>query len=353
MFMRQQDYKCQLYPLIKLDTCSIVNTSLTKFNFVLQNPRVFMHFHNHFTANGISVLFLLVCSIMFVTKASAADYQTISSNGQLNIIQLTSKYLEGEFYNKRVGIYFKSARDTASSYITISTHAGSNIFSSSLVGKGTVLVSMMDRDYIYILTSRPPATGSGTGAQYRVPKIWRDLVTKALRSGLPLKYLTQSKYLDSRDVQKSIAKDLQALLVSEEGRLIHQTAMELGRRGIYGTDSSGCMTLYVLAMRLANMQSQTKRSYGDCRVSSNSDMKMPKSSLAGKDLSGLCANSKVEGTGCEGVCGVGCECWKMVCGDCCYHSGCAGQSRCGCKLGQISSGCFNLFRFKCDSKYTC
>jgi len=26
---------------------------------------------------------------------------------------------------------------------------------------------------------------------------------------------------------------------------------------------------------------------------------------------------------CYGMCGRGCSCWSFVCGDCCYHSGCA------------------------------
>ena len=26
---------------------------------------------------------------------------------------------------------------------------------------------------------------------------------------------------------------------------------------------------------------------------------------------------------CFGMCGPGCSCWKWVCGDCCWHKGCA------------------------------
>jgi hypothetical protein len=29
------------------------------------------------------------------------------------------------------------------------------------------------------------------------------------------------------------------------------------------------------------------------------------------------------GPGCHGMCGRGCDCWPNVCGDCCYHPGCA------------------------------
>jgi hypothetical protein len=36
-----------------------------------------------------------------------------------------------------------------------------------------------------------------------------------------------------------------------------------------------------------------------------------------------CQGREPRGDGCYGMCGPGCTCWPNVCGDCCYHPGCA------------------------------
>jgi hypothetical protein len=38
---------------------------------------------------------------------------------------------------------------------------------------------------------------------------------------------------------------------------------------------------------------------------------------------GYCEAYPNGGDGCYGMCGPGCSCWSWVCGDCCYHWGCA------------------------------
>lgn len=43
---------------------------------------------------------------------------------------------------------------------------------------------------------------------------------------------------------------------------------------------------------------------------------------------------------CYGMCGNGCSCWSWVCGDCCYHSGCAKHDS-WCRNGQWYY-CYNI-----------
>lgn len=43
---------------------------------------------------------------------------------------------------------------------------------------------------------------------------------------------------------------------------------------------------------------------------------------------------------CYGMCGPGCSCWSWVCGDCCYHSGCAKHDS-WCRQGQWY-WCYNI-----------
>jgi hypothetical protein len=39
--------------------------------------------------------------------------------------------------------------------------------------------------------------------------------------------------------------------------------------------------------------------------------------------SDTCAGREPGSNGCFGMCGMGCDCWPNVCGDCCFHTGCA------------------------------
>lgn len=292
------------------------------------------------------------------------------SNGRLNVIQFKRHYIEGEYSNDRSGIHFRSDGGTASNYIIITNHDGRNIFSSFKLDETTTLMSVMGGDYL-ITKRRFKEDRFVTTRYYRVPRTRRNVVMKILKSGIPLKYLSQAKYLDSRNVKAASARDFQALLWSEEAQLVHQSALEMGKRGLYGIDSTGGMLFYVLAMRLANHhiqpahQPRTRKGsdYSDCgfagfNTEAFKELMRAKYLPAPSGLA-LCENNWQycdtcpRGRLCSGGCGVGCECWKMVCGDCCYHHGCFGHRQCGCTGDKVSFGCFNVFGFKCDTTYIC
>ena len=42
-----------------------------------------------------------------------------------------------------------------------------------------------------------------------------------------------------------------------------------------------------------------------------------------RNASTYCEAYPNSGDQCYGMCGYGCDCWSWVCGDCCYHYGCA------------------------------
>ena len=52
---------------------------------------------------------------------------------------------------------------------------------------------------------------------------------------------------------------------------------------------------------------------------------------------------------CDGLCGVGCSCWKMVCGDCCWQKGCCSHDECCRKEGVVSLACTNVLHFTCTN----
>jgi hypothetical protein len=59
-----------------------------------------------------------------------------------------------------------------------------------------------------------------------------------------------------------------------------------------------------------------------------------------QSLNGYCTAYPNSGDSCYGMCGSGCSCWSWVCGDCCYHYGCAVHDS-WCRNGQWWY-CYNI-----------
>lgn len=317
---------------------------------------------------------LLLCSLWHCSALA----RTTISEGVINVTKISRQSLEGQFYNEKAkrGINFRSEGSPSStSYISIVSTKGENIFSSTLLGDGVTLTSVMGGDYLMIGSKR-----GNSAAVYKVPRNKRQAIVAALlKFGVPMtvKHLSRAGYLDGRGADRDSAKDLRDLLASEEARQIHQTALELGKMGLYGIHSTGSMLFYVLAMRVANIHSasggRSRRSSVQsalqqqrerhCRAEPETVVRLLQYKIlaARQGLSFCHSNGEYcetcpRGEGCVGGCGVGCECWEMVCGDCCFHRGCFGHDACECGADQENislSGCFNVFGFECDSAYTC
>ena len=80
----------------------------------------------------------------------------------------------------------------------------------------------------------------------------------------------------------------------------------LGVRGITGVDYPAVLALHKIAQQAASALT----------------VNVPKLDTIQSQQS-YCQAYPNEGNNCYGMCGPGCSCWSWVCGDCCYHWGCA------------------------------
>jgi hypothetical protein len=79
----------------------------------------------------------------------------------------------------------------------------------------------------------------------------------------------------------------------------------LGVRGLTGNDFPASLALHKVAQQSAMALS------------------VPVQKLETPASEGYCEAYPNESNDCYGMCGPGCSCWSWVCGDCCYHYGCA------------------------------
>lgn len=98
---------------------------------------------------------------------------------------------------------------------------------------------------------------------------------------------------------------LDAMLQLPEVAQLPALSRALGVRGITGSAFPASLALHKAARQSAEAlgitveKLDTAQSTGYCQAYPNS------------------------GDSCYGMCGSGCSCWSWVCGDCCYHGGCA------------------------------
>jgi hypothetical protein len=116
---------------------------------------------------------------------------------------------------------------------------------------------------------------------------------------------------------------LDAMLQLPEVAALPQLSRALGARGFTGNAFPATLALHKVARQSADalgiqVEKIVTQSGGYCQ-----------------DLTG-----DPYGDQCFGMCGPGCDCWSWVCGDCCYHYGCAVHDN-WCREGEWY-WCYNI-----------
>jgi len=99
---------------------------------------------------------------------------------------------------------------------------------------------------------------------------------------------------------------LDDMIALPEVKQLPTLSRALGARGITGMDYPAVLALHKIAQQAA--------------MAFNANV--PKLDTIAAQNS-YCAAYPNRSNNCYGMCGPGCDCWSWVCGDCCYHWGCA------------------------------
>ena len=148
------------------------------------------------------------------------------------------------------------------------------------------------------------------------------------------------------DPQTAIQASVERLLAHPSSRLLEPAARALGvDLGVTGMDEPAAMPFYTTAMKLTEARSRIERR----RTSRNSfSSYLYRPAVIQKypdcDLT-TCPPCKEDE--CFGLCGYGCTCWIIVCGDCCLHKGCVEHDACCRKNGFFSAKYLFTFNLAC------
>jgi hypothetical protein len=139
-------------------------------------------------------------------------------------------------------------------------------------------------------------------------------------------------------------------------QLLEPAALALGNDlGITGEDEPAAMPFYTAALTLTEAYHRNEHGKLSTTEKTNPwDFFNGRVTTQGKypncDLD-TCPPCKEDE--CYGLCGYGCNCWKHVCKDCCYHKGCRDHDKCCRNRGFFDPTCLFPVRFKCNKRYKC
>ena len=165
------------------------------------------------------------------------------------------------------------------------------------------------------------------------------------------------------DNTKDFNDALEDLLQLEESTLLENASRALGDKGVTGRNTPAILPFYMFALQVTKTINAPL--YGPITVTNEVSLHRQKKGFFKWVKDRVKATFKLIFKNpykcsryayrpkCEGLCGLGCWCWRWVCGDCCWHKGCAGHDKCCNKRGFFSFRCLIPWGFSCDGHYHC
>ena len=297
----------------------------------------------------MKLLTIVLAVTLFITGIRAAvPFQPSDAAGdeekKLQVISISNERVEARFYTPTTGIHIvsevQSDREVAQlSIASIST--GDMVFAVDYpIDHSQGLLTINGNEFFIV--NETSSNEEEKLSAYSVPETYSVHVkTEMKRHNLPKSMLEQ---FDHENVNATARNAIEQLLMRPEVQLIASAAFALGDTGVYGRDNPAAMVFYTTALRFATVLNQDMATItpNHAAVSGRRNRRGFSDWLFGSYCSNsdsYCINCPT-GSNCLGLCGPGCNCWWIVCGDCCYNIGCYLHDQYGCPGGTDTWQCW-------------
>jgi hypothetical protein len=208
----------------------------------------------------------------------------------LTLDEATPERIAGRFKRESSWLSFDVRTKDGAPLLTIKDSAGRTMVQTHPVGADAREMSIYDGRVRYSAKMKPSQAPS-----------------EALSPSL------ESQKLPTEPVLAGDEAAMHEMIQSKDAQTLPYLSRALGERGITGKDYPVSFPIHGLAMLIARAHEIDVPALPDT-VASRGDLRAQ---------GGRCHAYPNAGSGCYGMCGRGCSCWGWVCGDCCYHRGCA------------------------------
>ncbi len=225
--------------------------------------------------------------------------QTSDGTEGVSLRVATPERLAGSYVDvKGQGIEFDTARSGDNLFLRVATKSGKVLIQAETTADSYVFHYMDNR------------------ATLKVSKAWVTAVRLEGDGGPAAQDESQMQWTGDKSV-------LDEMLTVPEVKSLPIMSRALGELGYTGNAFPASLALHKIARQSADALGIEVQPL-ETAESANS----------------LCQAYPNSGNQCYGMCGNGCSCWSWVCGDCCYHSGCAKHDD-WCRQGQWYY-CYNI-----------
>ena len=258
------------------------------------------------------------------------------SNG-LTIEYLDQQYIQGAYIDDitKHGILFTSMQNVLSV--------------KSLDGKQLISSEFFTADRLLIVTVINNGFINMNGKDFVISE---SLATKTIKmSPWQRRKLLRDLYYNKTLFQheaKTFQTAFQNLLEQPENTLLVKASFALASIGVNGLEYPGALPFFRFTLQLEKLRNQT----GQLKFAHEQVDAGNVSHALGDDDECLDECPPCPDMECLGLCGYGCNCWKFVCGDCCYHLGCYEHDLC-CREKFFQTKCLFPFGFQCEDHYYC
>ena len=284
-----------------------------------------------------------------------------SPSGLSSDTTVTQEQLQGEYYGTEGGIRFSSTVNATYAVLSITTTTGGYVvYIVHPLASNMTMMGVNNTDFLLMERNQQDVIDY---EDYVIPRDAKSLM-ETIMSGNGRMTDDVLQMLDNKTVNETRQSMLYNLAVSYEATLIIEAAQALGDRGIMGMDYPSVMSFYQFALRLAITRDVAGATENKAKYSFSSDSKgyhrqqrnVRCSSNGASCPAGRCPFRKYDND-CFGMCGPGCTCWDIVCGDCCIHQYCRTHDQCCHDVGFYTLICFSVaFRrpfASCSDTFRC
>jgi hypothetical protein len=237
----------------------------------------------------VTKLFVVACALVAAACQTATTESTPTSTSSgtdgISLRVATPERLTGSYRDATgMGIEFDTARAGDNLFIHIATKSGHELIHAETTAD----------QYVFQYLDRR--------LTLRVDKAWIDQVRTEGEDGPAAEDDSQMHWTGDMAV-------LDEMLTLPEVRVLPALSRSLGELGYTGNVFPASLALHKVARQSADAL--------------GIDVQPLETISQAQEEDGYCTAYPNRGNNCYGMCGNGCNCWSWVCGNCCYHGGCA------------------------------
>ncbi len=312
----------------------------------------------------LAIVLVLLCAILLIAGLAIGLGVGITQQQQqqktvvgLQNVVVTDDQLQGEYYGDQGGIRFESTINHTHVHFKVST-IGGELVVLIIRPVNTPMMMFKINDTAFLMMENE----QGPDDEYIIPEAYTNDM-ELLMMGFEAMTNEMLDKMDNETVLEKSHDSLKSLTMSPQASLIIEAALALGDTGLTGVDSQAAMKFYTIALKFQNARNSVDPVQNMRNYSGKSESPRHKRSYyeecSNNDatcLSGTCPYTRGDNK-CFGLCGYGCYCWSIVCGDCCIHDYCWSHDLCCANAGFYTIKCFSL-AFKrpfsdCSKNYEC